>query len=31
MQQQSIETGVESRNLWDHLEDVVNGYIQQFI
>jgi len=29
--EQNIGTGVESRNLWDHLEDFVRGHIQQFI
>lgn len=31
MNEQNIRTGVESRNLWDHLEDFVRGHIQQFI
>ena len=31
MNEQNIGTGVESRNLWDHLEDFVRGHIQQFI
>lgn len=31
MNEQHIGTGVESRNLWDHLEDFVRGHIQQFI
>ena len=31
MIEQSIRTGVESRHLWDHLEDFVRGHIQQFI
>jgi transposase-like protein len=29
--EQHIRTGVESRKLWDHLEDFVRGHIQQFI
>lgn len=31
MNEQSIGTGVESRNLWNHLEDFVRGHIQQFV
>ena len=31
MNEQTIGTGVESRNLWDHLENFVRGHIQQFI
>lgn len=31
MNEQNIGTGVESRNLWDYLEDFVRGHIQQFI
>lgn len=31
MNEQNRGTGVESRNLWDHLEDFVRGHIQQFI
>ena len=31
MKEQSIGTGVESRNLWDHLEEFVRGHIQQFV
>lgn len=31
MNEQSIETGVESRNLWNHLEEFVRGHIQQFV
>lgn len=29
--EQRRETGVESRNLWDQLEDFVRGHIQQFV
>lgn len=29
--EQNLGTGVESRNLWDYLEDFVRGHIQQFI
>jgi putative transposase len=31
MNEQSIRTGVESRNLWEHLEDFVRDHIQQFV
>ena len=31
MNEQSTETGIESRHLWDHREDFVRGHIQQFI
>lgn len=31
MKEQSTGTGVESRNLWDQLEDFVRDHIQQFI
>ena len=31
MNEQRIGTGVESRNLWDHLEEVVRAHIQQFV
>lgn len=31
MKEQHIGTGVESRHLWDQLEDFVRGHIQQFI
>ena len=31
MNEQNIGMGVESRNLWDHLEDFVRGHIQQFV
>jgi transposase-like protein len=31
MQKQSTATSVESRNLWDHLEEFVRGHIQQFV
>jgi transposase-like protein len=31
MQEQSTGTGVESRHLWDHLDDFVRGHIQQFV
>jgi hypothetical protein len=31
MKEQSRGTGVESRNLWDHLEEFVRGHIQQFV
>lgn len=31
MNEQSIGSGVESRNLWDHLEDFVRGHIQRFV
>lgn len=31
MNEQSRGTGVESRHLWDHLEDFVRGHIQQFV
>jgi putative transposase len=29
--EQSTGTGIESRNLWDHLEEFVRGHIQQFV
>jgi hypothetical protein len=31
MQEQSTGTGVESRHLWDHLEEFVRGHIQHFV
>ena len=31
MNEQSTATGVESRNLWDHLEEFVRAHIQRFI
>jgi putative transposase len=31
VREQSIGTGVESRNLWDQLEEFVRGHIQQFV
>lgn len=31
MNEQSIGTEVESRHLWDHLEEFVRGHIQQFV
>lgn len=31
MNEHTIGTGIESRNLWDYLEDFVRGHIQQFI
>ena len=31
MHEHTKGTGIESRNLWDHLEDFVRGHIQQFI
>lgn len=31
MNEQSTGTGIESRNLWDHLEEFVRGHIQQFV
>jgi hypothetical protein len=31
MQEQRIGAKVESRHLWDHLEEFVRGHIQQFI
>ena len=31
MREESTGTGVESRNLWDHLEECVRGHIQQFV
>lgn len=30
MNEQSVGTGIESRHLWDHLEEFVCGPIQQF-
>lgn len=31
MNEQRIGTGVESRHLWNHLEEFVRGHIQQFV
>ncbi|MGE5251334.1 MAG: IS256 family transposase [Bacteroidota bacterium] len=31
MNEQSTETGIESRSLWSHLEEFVRGHIQQFV
>lgn len=31
MKKQNTGAGVESRNLWDHLEEFVRGHIQAFV
>ena len=31
MSEQSTGTGVESRHLWNHLEEFVRGHIKQFV